>query len=275
MIAIGINGRFFPNNWRSAIDEIRFCKTNAFQSLQFQGKEKGLNTEDLGASLNETAAFLEECQIIPVMEILLHLDTNGLTTQGNNPIQVLHANLNAIKTLKCSAVHWHLVAAQNLDREAEQDLEFKLRPQLIEAVQIAQVSGFHFGIEHNEPEQKLFNNPQACANVLEAIQGLGFVWDFNHTAKPQIDDYKKLISRMTMLHVSDSPLPETNYHLPLGLGNIDFSNYLCDLIAQGFEGSAILEIGGLPKSGGYNRDTDEALTTSKDHLHILIQSCNG
>ena len=38
------------------------------------------------------------------------------------------------------------------------------------------------------------------------------------------------------------------------------------LIDGGFCGSVILEIGGLPKSGGYGRDTDQALIDSHQRL---------
>jgi len=71
---------------------------------------------------------------------------------------------------------------------------------------------------------------------------------------------------MSMLHVSDTPLPEVNYHVPLGQGNIDYEAICQSLYDGGFAGPAILEIGGLPRSGGYGKDTDEALAES---LQIL------
>jgi L-ribulose-5-phosphate 3-epimerase len=273
LIKIGMNGRFFLNNWRSAIEEIQFCKKVGFQSLQFQGKESSLNEADLGASFQEVARLLGESAVMPVMEILLRLDAEGLSGNGFRPIEVLQANIEAISRLKCQAVHWHLVMPPETDSALVERIELNLYPQFEEAIELATTWGFRFGIEHNEPEQKMFNNPESCAKVLEAIEGLGFVWDFNHTAIEQIAGYKQLIPRMTMLHVSDSPLPVTNYHLPIGLGNIDFSDYLCALIEGGFEGAAILEIGGLPKSGGYGRDTDEALESSLQQLKTAMLSC--
>jgi sugar phosphate isomerase/epimerase len=76
---------------------------------------------------------------------------------------------------------------------------------------------------------------------------------------------------MSMLHVSDTPLPKVNYHLPLGLGSIDFPLY-CQALQRGnFTGPAILEIGGLPKSGGYGRDTDAALVDSLQRLAAAAQ----
>jgi hypothetical protein len=70
-----------------------------------------------------------------------------------------------------------------------------------------------------------------------------------------------LRERMTLLHVSDTPLPQTNHHLPLGRGNVDLAP------VRTFEDvPLILEIGGLPHSGGPGLDTDEALLDSLDRL---------
>jgi hypothetical protein len=38
------------------------------------------------------------------------------------------------------------------------------------------------------------------------------------------------------------------------------------VIADGFQGPAVLEIGGLPASGGYGLDTDDALVDSRQRL---------
>jgi sugar phosphate isomerase/epimerase len=106
------------------------------------------------------------------------------------------------------------------------------------------------------------------------VPGLGFVWDFNHTAPEQLAGYLALTGRMTMLHVADTPLPATNHHLPLGLGTIDFAAYCRALRERDFRGPAILEIGGLPISGGYGRDTDEALGESLRQLNgVLSAEC--
>ena len=66
-----------------------------------------------------------------------------------------------------------------------------------------------------------------------------------------------LRERFTLVHVSDTPLPETNHHLPLGRGSVDLAvaRRACDV-------PLILEIGGLPISGGPGLDTDEALLDS-------------
>tara|TARA_Y100000588_G_scaffold291228_1_gene310242 strand:+ start:1274 stop:1450 length:177 start_codon:yes stop_codon:yes gene_type:complete len=57
----------------------------------------------------------------------------------------------------------------------------------------------------------------------------------------------------------------------LGQGNIDFPSYFQHLQANGFRGPAIFEIGGLPKSGGFGRDTDEALITSRSYLESILE----
>jgi sugar phosphate isomerase/epimerase len=63
----------------------------------------------------------------------------------------------------------------------------------------------------------------------------------------------------------------TNEHLPLGLGSVDFAHFCHMLRAGTFAGPAILESGGLPKSGGFGRHSDSALL---DTLRCL-QAANG
>jgi L-ribulose-5-phosphate 3-epimerase len=270
-LRIGMNGRFFENNWRPAFQEIAFASQHGFTALQFQGKEKGLQAKHLGASLVEVGATLKEHNLTAVMEILLKVDEQGKTVLGNTPIEVLESNLAAIKALDCTCVHWHFVPLSQLHKPALQKLEHDLLPQLEQAVLIAEETRFKFGFEHNEPDVGLFAAPDVCAKTFEAIPNLGFVWDINHTTPEHMTDFQKLIPKITMLHVSDTPLPEVNYHLPLGQGTIDFAGFCKLLHEHNFQGSAILEIGGLPKSGGYGRDTDEALV---DSLRVL-ESANS
>jgi sugar phosphate isomerase/epimerase len=144
--------------------------------------------------------------------------------------------------------------------------------QFTQAVALAQEHGFRFGFEHNEPGLMLFSSPQSCQALLEAVPGLHFVWDFNHTTPQALPAILALIPRMSMLHVSDSPLPEVNHHLPLGMGSVNFKEYIGHLQEGGFHGPAILEIGGLPKSGGFGRDTDSALIHSRQLLEQLMDN---
>jgi hypothetical protein len=48
-----------------------------------------------------------------------------------------------------------------------------------------------------------------------------------------------------------------------------------ELFNGGFHGPAILEIGGLPKSGGYGRDTDQALADSLQRLHEIAMTLHA
>jgi L-ribulose-5-phosphate 3-epimerase len=130
----------------------------------------------------------------------------------------------------------------------------------LEAIRLA------LGLEHNAPDQLLFARSEACAAVLEAVPQLGFVWDVNHTAPDDFAAFEVLLRRATLVHASDTPLPETNHHLPIGLGNVDFARVCAVLGAAAFDGPFVLEIGGLPKSGGYGRDTDDALRASRERL---------
>ena len=117
-----------------------------------------------------------------------------------------------------------------------------------------------FGVEHNAPAHHLLVTPAAVGGLLAALPGLRFVWDVNHTRPADLAAFLAFTDRLSLVHVSDTPLPETNHHLPLGRGRVDLTP-LRDL-----EVPLILEIGGLPFSGGYGLDTDEALIDSRTRL---------
>ncbi len=270
-LLIGMNGRFFANNWRPAFQEIDFASQHGFRVLQFQGKEEGLQAEHLGAPLAEIGAKLKEHNITAVMEILLRVDKQGKTASGKTFVEVLESNLEAIKRLSCACVHVHFAPLPEIDKADLQKLEHTLLAQLEQAVLLADEIGFKFGFENNEPDIGLFATPDSCAYALEAIPNLSFVWDVNHTTPEQVKGFQKLTPRMTMLHIADTPLPEVNHHLPLGQGKIDFKDFCESLRKHNFQGPAILEIGGLAKSGGFGKDTDEALKASLQ----LLESANS
>lgn len=271
-LQIGLNGRFFEQNWRPARDEIDFAAANGFASIQFQGKPAGLQAAALGADFASIRQQLETKQITAVMEINLQIDVTGRAATGQTPLEVLEANLPAITGLGCKYVHWHLNNQPVLEFQHVAELEISLQSQFAAGVALAQQHGFKFGFEHNDPILRLFTTPHACCQLLDAVPDLGFVWDFNHTLPEDLAGFLQLIPRMSMLHISDTPLPEVNCHLPLGLGKIDFAAYCQALVAANFHGPAILEIGGLPKSGGYGRDTDAALIDSLAYLkNALLQ----
>lgn len=269
-VQLGMNGRFFPGNWRPARQEIAFAHAAGFQSMQFAVRDEGLGEAKLGDSFTTVAALLQEAQLTPVMEILVRLDRNGLAPDGSTPLDILNANLPAITAFPCHTVHWHLAIREPMIPEAVAALEVALYPQLAAGVALAQRYGFRLGLEHNEPDLLLFGTPEKCVAALNATPGLHFVWDLNHTTVTHLPGFLALTPRMSMLHVSDTLLPEVNYHFPIGEGNIDFAAYFSALRQRGFSGPAILEIGGQPKSGGFGRDTDEALLTSQQRLAKVL-----
>lgn len=272
---IGMNARLFPGNWRPARQEIRFAQRSGFAAIQFPGPEQGLDATRLGDSLSAIADALQQAQLTAVMEMVIRINEQGHTTTGASPLDVLEANLPAITGLPCPCAHWHLVPMQPLEAKQARQVEERLIPQLMAGVALAHTYGFQFGFEHNEPDLQLCGMPGACAALLAAVPGLKFVWDLNHTIPAHLTAFLALIPHMSMLHISDTPLPEVNYHLPLGLGSIDFTAYGRALQAGGFHGPAILEIGGLPKSGGYGRDTDAALLDSQLRLKQILQALSS
>lgn len=270
-LQIGMNGRFFPNNWRPALQEIAFAATHGFRCIQFQAKETGLTEEHMAAPFSRISEALREANLFTVMEMVVRVDANSHTALGQTPLEVLQANMPAIDCLSCRCVHWHFVPLTFMDIEAVDAIERCVVPDLAAGVALGQQHNFRFGFEHNEPALMLFGRPEACARTLADVPGLHFVWDLNHTTPENLDAFSALIPSVSMLHVSDTPLPDVNYHLPLGLGSIDFADYSRRLLQGGFNGPAILEIGGLPKSGGYGRDTDEALIDSQRRLLAAMQ----
>ncbi len=72
--------------------------------------------------------------------------------------------------------------------------------------------------------------------MLAASADIGFVWDINHTAPDDLAAFKRFLPRATLIHASDTPLPETNHHLPIGFGTIDFADRLTALLEAGFSG---------------------------------------
>jgi L-ribulose-5-phosphate 3-epimerase len=269
-VQIGINGRFFPANWRPALQEIAFASESGFRAIQFQGKETGLTEDDLGSTFTSVADALQTAKLTVVMEIVIRIDTNGLTAAGNTPLEILNANLPAITALPCRYVHWHLTPSMEMEQSAISALEHAVVPQLAKGVALAKRHNFIFAIEHNEPALLLFGTPESCMTALNHVPGLHFVWDFNHTIPDHLTGFTALIPLMSVLHISDTPLPTVNYHLPIGMGKVDFAAYFNLLHARGFSGPAILEIGGLPQSGGYGRDTDEALLDSLQKLLAVL-----
>jgi sugar phosphate isomerase/epimerase len=266
-IQIGLNGRFYSQNWRPALREIEFARDNGFKAIQFPGPEMGLGRDRLGDKQETVATSLRQFGITPVMEMLIKLDENGRTESGLTPGDVLQANLPAITMLGCPYVHMHLETAYEMPKQTLRSLETACLPYLHEGVLLAETHGFQFGLEHNAPgvpTNNLFDVPERIRYALSQVPGLKFVWDFNHTHPDHLAEIQMLAGQVSMLHVSDMPLSYVHHHLPVGKGSIDFASNCRVLRLAEFSGPAILEIGGTPWSGGLGQDTDEALV---DSLH--------
>lgn len=265
-IRLGMNSRLFANNWRPIAEEIAFAERTGFQVLQIAVREEGITAAKLGDSLEATADLLACAGLTIVIEIVVALGNAGKNPADKRPLEILQANVPAFHTLSVYAAHWHFVPQQSMTMAEITQLEKALLPELRIGVEIAGEYGVKLGIEHNEPDFRLFGTAAQCAAALEATPGLHFVWDLNHTTTAALDEFLALTPRMSMLHVSDTPLPAVNYHLPIGMGSIDFAQYFHELNVRGFAGPAILEIGGQPKSGGFGRDSDDALISSFQQL---------
>ena len=236
------------------------------------GPEQGLDAERLGDSLVDVACWLPEAGLQAVMEMAVTVDVRGRTANNCTPLDVLRANLPAIMALNFNPIHWHLVLPRTTAPAEIAEFEINIRGTLAEGVKIAQEHGFQFGLEHNGADIPPFHRPESCREVIAAVPGLGFVWDFNHFVADELEIYCPLVSRMQMLHISDAPNGQTKHHLPLGQGDVAAAAYCHALREGGFSGPAILEIGGTKKSGGFGKDTDEALLDSARRLRLAWET---
>ncbi|MEO5950853.1 MAG: TIM barrel protein [Chloroflexia bacterium] len=273
-LPIGYTGRFFPGNWRPAREEIAFAHANNFRAIQFRGKEEGLGELHLGDPVSVVAGALRASSVAAVLEIMGPLTFDGRTESGMSPLDLLIANLPAIHALPCPYVHLHLHMTHHpvdqTDRERIYALEDSIIPQFVAAVGLAKQHNFAFGFEHNDPDSILFANPARCLRALNQVPGLRFVWDFNHTHPDDLAGFRALATHLSILHISDTPLPAVNHHLPLGRGTVDLASNIRICLAANFSGPAILEIGGLAKTSGLGHDTDQALIQSADLLNTIL-----
>ncbi|MGN6796993.1 MAG: sugar phosphate isomerase/epimerase family protein [Gaiellaceae bacterium] len=245
---VGMLGRFFGRltggNWRPPAQELAFAASTGFDTVQIRSDRPGEIDDELGIDAAELGALFDEHGLEPVLEMLVRHDGEPGTFAS-----ALRANLPAIEAIGFLRVHVHPVGPS--------EAAPLLATDFAEALGVAQDAGLILGVEHNAPGHRLLVDPGDVEALLEAVPGLGLVWDVNHTGADDIERFLALRERITLVHVSDTPLPETNHHLPLGRGSVDFAP------VRTFEDvPLILEIGGLPHSGGPGLDTDDALRDS-------------
>jgi L-ribulose-5-phosphate 3-epimerase len=212
--------------------------------VQIRSDRPGEVADELGTDPEELGALFDDHGLEPVLEMLVRHDGEPGTI-----VRALRANLPAIEAIGFLRVHVHPVGPSEAAPQ--------LAPDFAEALVVAEDAQLIFAAEHNAPGHRLLVDPDDIEALLEAVPGLGFVWDVNHTGAEDVARFLALRERVTLVHVSDTPLPETNHHLPLGRGNVDLGPL------RTFEDvPLILEIGGLPHSGGPGFDTDDALLDS-------------
>jgi sugar phosphate isomerase/epimerase len=236
-------GRLTGGNWRPPAQELAFAASAGFDTVQIRSDRHGEIADELGIDPDELGALFDDHGLEPVLEMLVRHDGEPGTFA-----RALEANLPAIEAIGFLRVHVHPVGP----REAAP----QLAADFAEALAVADDVGLIFAVEHNAPGHRLLVDPDDIEALLEAVPGLGFVWDVNHTGAQDVARFLALRERITLVHVSDTPLPETNHHLPLGRGTVDLAS------VRGFDVPLILEIGGLPHSGGPGLDTDDALLDS-------------
>jgi sugar phosphate isomerase/epimerase len=252
---VGMLGRFFGRltggNWRPPEQELRFAAGAGFDTLQIRSDRAGEIENELGIDAVALGELFDDIGLEPVLEMLVRHDGERGTLA-----RALRANLAAIDAIGVLRVHIHPVGPS--------EAAPFLRDDFAEAVDVAEAAGLILGCEHNAPGHRLLVEPDDVEALLDTVPGLGFIWDVNHTRPEHTARFLALRERFTLVHVSDTPLPETNHHLPLGRGTVDFSplRSLDDV-------PVILEVGGLPISGGPGLDTDEVLLDSLQKLRSI------
>jgi L-ribulose-5-phosphate 3-epimerase len=252
---VGMLGRFFGRltggNWRPPEQELRFAAAGGFDTLQIRSDRAGELEDELGIDAATLGSLFDDIGIEPVLEMLVRHDG-----QPGTLARALRANLAAIDAIGVLRVHIHPVGPS--------DAAPLLHEDFAEALDVAEDAGLIFGFEHNAPGHRLLVEPGEVEALLDGVPGLGFVWDVNHTRPEHTARFLALRERITLVHASDTPLPETNHHLPLGRGTVDFAP-----LGSFEDVPVILEIGGLPISGGPGFDTDAALVDSLARLREI------
>lgn len=241
-------GRLTGGNWRPPAQELAFAASAGFDTLQIRSDRPGELEDELGVPAAELGRLYDEHGVEPVLELLVRHEGEPGTFA-----RALDVTLPAIDAAGILRVHIHPVGPA--------DAAPLLAADLAEAAAIAAEAGLVFAVEHNAPGHRLLVGPDEVERLLDAVPGLGLVWDVNHTPAGEVERFLALRERITLVHVSDTPLPETNHHLPLGRGSVDLAP-----VRTFGDVPVILEIGGLPHSGGPGLDTDEAL---RDSLELL------
>ena len=258
-------GALRARRWRSPL-------AHGFELLQLPGPGGGLGAERLGDEPAVLAAALREAGVFAVMEMLVRVGPDGRTEDGGSGLDALRANLPALEALGIELVHVHYAPAYRASEQPETipPLEDVLLDDLERCAAVALQHGLSLSLEHNQPGLMLFAEPARCAQALERIPSLGFVWDVNHTPPESLAAFLALAPRMRLVHVSDTPLPLLNGHLGLGRGGLDLAAYVRGLLASGYDGPFVLEVGGHPSTGGFGQDTDDVLLESLSRLRGLL-----
>ena len=237
-------GRLTGGNWRPPADELAFAASAGFDTVQIRSDRPGEIEDELGVDPETLGALFDDNGLEPVLEMLVRHEGEPGTIA-----RALRANLAAIESIGFLRVHVHPVGPS--------EAAALLAADFAEALAVADDAGLIFAVEHNAPGHRLLVQPDDIEALLDAGPSLGFVWDVNHTGADDVQRFLALRERITLVHVSDTPLPETNHHLPLGRGNVNLTPL------RAFDDvPLILEIGGLPHSGGPGLDTDDALLDS-------------
>src|SRR5690242_11038610 len=88
-VAVGMNARLFPGNWRPLAQEAEFAARVGFDCLQLVAYDEGLDAGRLGAPRGEAGGALRAAGLGMVLEIVVRADRDGRTAGGVTPFGAL------------------------------------------------------------------------------------------------------------------------------------------------------------------------------------------
>ncbi len=135
-------------------------------------------------------------------------------------------------------------------------------------VQKAEEIGLFLCLENMPPVAGAFTEPEEMSQLLEMFPAQGMTLDVGHAhireeGKKRIKEFFRMAGkRIRHLHVSDNK-GKRDDHLPVGKGNIDFSEIIRELRRIGYAETVTLEI--------FTQDRRDLLRTREHFADLLAQ----
>ena len=254
VVDVGMLGRFFGRltggNWRPPAEELAFAAAAGFDTVQIRSDRAGEIEDELGVDPETLGALFDDGGVEPVLEMLVRHDGEPGTIA-----RALRANLAAIERDRCSP------RARPPGRP-ERGGAAARRPISPRRSTVAEDAGLIFGVRAQRAGAPAARRPDDVEALLDAVPGLGFVWDVNHTRPEHVTRFlalrERIHARARLGHAApgDEPPPSARPR----------QCRLQPVRTPRRRAARSSRSAGLPPRGGRGLDTDEALLDSLDGL---------